>query len=260
MQNKKTWELILKKNRALEKKATKSLYRFMIIFVAGYLIFFTSKFYLGETYKGYKVFEVGDSSIISNRQIKLELWQYDKEKSDMLVVLSIENLSLDDENRYNFQLKDKEGLVFTEVLKETDNMAIIYGKNVKRDFKEVAIEIKSKKESFDTIKLYGNNKSIDLKKSIDKEKVIKNLSKEIYLAKSNNYKDKIKELKKELDKENAKEEIARKKIEKYETSNDINKEDLISKIRYKLDEIREKKKSITKDIDDLEVKLEKLEK
>lgn len=263
-------ERVNKLRKRRYKSYNKRMKYFMVVFIVGYAIFFTSQLWLPPTYVGVPVTKVGGSISANNRQVKVDSIDYSKKDRVIEVILEIDNLSIDGVNSYNFKAKDRRGNLKTEVVSESNKFVVLHIKKVSRRWTEIGIVISLKAEDekkntdFDPMRVYISNKiaknvdTIDIKSDegyvrLAKKRQIEGVEEQITELKhiiSKNNKDiksikgKISELKKEKEVQTVK--------EKQVTDTNINELEL------KKNELSLKNKDAKNDIADLQEKIKVL--
>lgn len=166
--------LIKNKTKEIKRKSNKYLVIFLVIFVLGYAFFFTSNLFLPPTYQGVTVTKIAEPISSYDREITVASWTYSEEQKEMEVIVEIENKSLDGKNDYEWQARDKNGLLKTRVIHQDPKFAVINISDLKHRWTEVALDMMLKGESesengFSGVRLYTNDKEVKRVKSISKK-------------------------------------------------------------------------------------------
>lgn len=150
------------KTKKLKKTSNKFLYSFLTIFFVGYIFFFTSSLWLPKSYTGVNVTPIGTPTKANNRVVTIDRWVYSPDEKAMEIIIEMENNSVDGISEYTWQLKDKNGLIKTEVIGEADLFTVVRGIGIKRGWAEVSLTIDAKEDeedSFSPIVIYMNDKT-----------------------------------------------------------------------------------------------------
>ena len=279
-----------RKEEKLKKSSNRFLVRFLIIFIVGYSLFFSSKVWLPRTYEGVSVTPIGTTISANERNITINSWRYSDSQEMMEVILEIENLSIDGISEYKYQAFDKDKEYEVEKVRGGNGFYVLRIYKVKNSWTELALRIdirpddKSKNGDFEKIKIYTNDKIVS--------KVSELTLKSLKEYKEESYTQQIKTLEKRMAKNRTKKEkyeynikTANEKIkelegkskyqtqkEQTETAENIgainqekkNLEEKVTELEGEYKELKEKIKFIRKSLDELngivhqEVKKEKL--
>jgi|GEM_PF-743796 len=278
-----------RKEEKLKKSSNRFLVRFLIIFIVGYSLFFTSRFWLPKTYEGVSVTPIGTTISANERNITIDSWQYSKDQEMMEVILEIENLSIDGIKEYKYQAFDKDKEYKVEKVRGGDGFYVLRIYKVKSSWTELALRIdiraddKSKNGDFEKIKIYTNDKIVN-KVSKLPLKTLKEYKEESYTQqiktlekrmaknrrKKGKYEDSIKTANEKIKELEGKAKYQTKK-EQTETAENIgtinqekkNLEEKVTELEGEYKELQEKIKFIRESLDELngivqqEVKKEK---
>lgn len=154
-------EKFKEKDRKIKITSNKFLYGFITIFLVGYTFFFTSSFWLPKSYTGVSVTPIGTSIKANDRVITVDRWVYSPNDRLMEIIVEIENNSIDGLTEYAWQLRDKNGLIKTEVVAQDDTFFVIHGKSIKKGWAEVSLTLSVNSEeetSFSPVVIYMNDK------------------------------------------------------------------------------------------------------
>lgn len=279
-----------RKEEKLKKSSNRFLVRFLIIFIVGYSLFFSSKVWLPRTYEGVSVTPIGTTISANERNITINSWRYSDSQEMMEVILEIENLSIDGISEYKYQAFDKDKEYEVEKVRGGNGFYVLRIYKVKNSWTELALRIdirpddKSKNGDFEKIKIYTNDKIVS--------KVSELTLKSLKEYKEESYTQQIKTLEKRMAKNRTKKEkyeysikTANEKIKelegksKYQTQKEQtetvenigainqekkNLEEKVTELEGEYKELKEKIKFIRKSLDELngivhqEVKKEKL--
>lgn len=257
---------IKNKTKEIKRKSNRYLIVFLAIFILGYTFFFTSNIFLPPSYQGVTVTKIAEPINSYNRDITVASWTYSKEEKKMEVIIEIENKSLDGKNEYNWQARDKKGILKTDVIYEDPNFVVLNISNLRWRWTEVALDMMPKEETesedgFSGIRMYTNDKKVEKVSSISKKSI------EEYLviasdSKINAVKEAIANTKEELDKCISKQNEIKKLMaelkekEKYMTEVEIEENEIaLSDYEIRLDTEENTKKQMEDRISELEKKI-----
>lgn len=164
-------QILKEKNEKLKRNTNRFLVSFLIIFFSGYLIFFTSKLWLPNTYNDVTVTPLGEEIEVQNRKIRIDKWAYSPESREMEIILEIENLSSDGINEYKFTLFDR-GTGAQEI-RQTINTTdfIVLRATLSRRWSELSFRISAKDpaDELSTMKFYTTKKSIEIEEPLQEK-------------------------------------------------------------------------------------------
>ena len=164
-------QILKEKNEKLKRNTNRFLVSFLIIFFSGYLIFFTSKLWLPNTYNDVTVTPLGEEIEVQNRKIRIDKWAYSPESRKMEIILEIENLSSDGISEYKFTLFDR-GTGAQEI-RQTINTTdfIVLRATLSRRWSELSFRISAKDpaDELSTMKFYTTKKSIEIEEPLQEK-------------------------------------------------------------------------------------------
>lgn len=164
-------QILKEKNEKLKRNTNRFLVSFLIIFFSGYLIFFSSKLWLPNTYNDVTVTPLGEEIEVQNRKIRIDKWAYSPESREMEIILEIENLSSDGINEYRFTLFDR-GTGAQEI-RQTINTTdfIVLRATLSRRWSELSFRISAKDpaDELSTMKFYTTKKSIEIEEPLQEK-------------------------------------------------------------------------------------------
>ena len=110
----------------LMKRSNTFLYSFMIIFVFGYLFFFTSSLWMPATYTGVDITPIGKTVNAGERAITVDAWNYCPEQKKMEIMIEIENNSIDGIDRYDWKVRTREGVLEVKAVLEATDFVVLF--------------------------------------------------------------------------------------------------------------------------------------
>ena len=260
MANKISVEYIKIKNSLLKERSSKMLIWFLIFFISGYTFFFSSKAIFDEKYSDEETVKLLEEKNIDNRIFTIRYWAFSKDKRDMIAVIDVDNLNLDNENRYRWEIRDQNGTKQTKILLETDSRVIIYAKDIKKDFKNISIRCRSKKSSFEEVRLLSSRKEIEIVDSFDKTYILNNTKEVLIDEEILINRRKVLQLEKDIEHLDKKIKTAEEKIKEVEAVLEDSESDTnTSAIAIKKSSFEDEKSEKVKEIEILKKKIEKLE-
>lgn len=188
-----------RKRKKIEKSGNRLLYGFMIFFLIGYGIFFSSKVWMKAPYEGVPVTEIGKAVTEEDRIVTIDSWKYSESQKEMEIIVEVENLSLDGIDTYKWTVKTANSDLKTKVLVESKDLVVIGVSDVPRTWTEAALTMelkptdKSKGSEFKMLKMYTNQKHVESVGHI-REKSVTEYRKEQVREKIRNYKEQLKDL------------------------------------------------------------------
>jgi len=178
---------------ALAKKKFKSsrnnsIILFLVIFLGGYFLLFTSKSWLdnGNTEKKYTVLNTVET--IDNRSLKLVKWNYCESTSTMEIEIEINNTTYDGINSFIFGCNDRKGKNYkVDAIITSPTLTVIQIQNVNvKKLSEIRLTMQvdyGGRKSEEMAKFYTNNDQVDKVEEI----ITYNTLDSYYLAKLDKY-------------------------------------------------------------------------
>lgn len=156
-----------RKKKKINKDNNTFLIKFILIFVIGYLFFFTSKVWLPKAYEGVEITPIGTTIELNNRNITVDSWEYAAKDEKMEIIVEIDNFSIDGIKDYIWSIKGKGVKYKSSIVKSDGKFYVLEVYDVKKDWTEVSlnIDIKEKdkkkvKDEFTPVKIYTNDKVV----------------------------------------------------------------------------------------------------
>lgn len=153
------------KQKRLKSFSNRFLYGFVIVFIAGYTLFFSSSLWLPKTYTGVTVTPVGETISQNDRNITVDRWVYSPGERTMEIILEIENNSIDGIEAYSYQGRTASGQIKTEAILNEGDIAVIHMTGIKKSWTEVSLTISASSDNseedislFKPITIYMNDK------------------------------------------------------------------------------------------------------
>lgn len=146
---------------------------FIILFVGGYFLFFTSNLWYPDSGKMVKETPIFSPKEWNHRNITLLSWDYSETQQMMEIQLEINNTALDGIDKYTYTaLERNSGYLNVVPIMETADYVVLHINNLKKNWREVSLRIgipeeNSKKvETKNELKLYTNKDSVHTVSSI----------------------------------------------------------------------------------------------
>lgn len=147
-------------------------YLFFLIFFGGYLIFFTSPFWMMDMGGAARQkTELHEEILWNDREVSLLRWDYAPEQGAMEIELSVTNRRFDGVNAYSYDALERSGkrLTVEKVIEEPD-WVILQIKDVPKRFAEISLRMEMPEdESAGMIRLYTNRDAVRRVGSIQKK-------------------------------------------------------------------------------------------
>lgn len=229
---------------------------FLVFFIGGYIVFFTSPLYMPADKSVYKltplnVFEELDST----HKFSVARWQYSEKEKKMEVEIDVDNTAFDGLNSYSYRVRtDPSAQVTVTPVIEENSLLILQLENIPNDFQIVSLQISLPGNVNSIIKLYTNVEAVE---RTDELPVLNKTEYQINRLGRNikTYEENISELKNEIAKKENKianiEQQNKELIQSKEFKTDIENEQINGKVQSNLSLIeteREEIKKLTADI------------
>lgn len=257
-----------------KRKRNRNLFLGVVIFlfIGGYTVFFTSRFWLQIPVDSGIATKIGTTTDWNDREIRLIRWDYSKEQKLMEVELDITNKRYDGINRYQYSAVDLNGTpLYVDKIIEKDDWVVLQIKDLPKRWSDVSLRMDMPKDDT-TLKMYTSLKDVtkvgEIPKRSEKEYQILRCDSQI-----NSYENTIKKLEQKtgrLNQENLRiqDKISElKEKETYQTDEEKeNTEQLISdaesQMQMNTEDIEEQKNKVTeyqKRIENIEKQKETIE-
>ena len=147
----------------LMKRSNTFLYSFMIIFVFGYLFFFTSSLWMPATYTGVDITPIGKTVNAGERAITVDSWNYCPEQKKMEIMIEIENNSIDGIDRYEWQIKTRRGALKIKPILQESDFVVLFAEGVPSDWNECSLTMNAPRrflnyaKDFEPVQIYVND-------------------------------------------------------------------------------------------------------
>lgn len=186
-------KLIKQQHENIKKSGNHFLIGFFLVFMFGYLFFFTSNLWLPPSYEGIQITPIGREFTENGRSICIQRWTYCKEEKTQEIILEISNKALDADETYDWSIRDRNlGAFDIEVIVEQKDFVVLHVKKVHNRWTEVSLRMDvAGSGDFETVKMYAS------KKSVTKADSIRSYSENEYRKQICN--EKIKAYEKEID-------------------------------------------------------------
>lgn len=164
----KKLKIKIKKFTDKRKGSNASLKAFCLIFLVGYIFFFSSNMFFPKVYKNIDTVNIGKIIDMDEYILTLDTWDYSKEDREFEIIFSVQNLSLNDKPDYSFTLRADEKVYITKIKKNiSDNLLVLSVKNIPRNFTEGILTINVEDKS---TYIGMNDKIMNKVKSIENRK------------------------------------------------------------------------------------------
>lgn len=248
-------KLLKMKEKAQRSKGNRFLWGFIIVFIVGYAIFFTSKHWLAPVYVGVPTTKIGETVSQNDRDVTIKSWVWSKEQKKMEIIVSIDNLSIDDEDYYSWIVKDRNGRLKSKVVLEKPDFVVINVFGVKSDWTELALVMslesgdRKKDNAFKPITVYASTdtvRSVDEIEDKSEYEYKRAAVEEIRMS----YEKQIKALHSENQEKEKQIEAINEKIAELAAKKELEAESDAAVTQEKIDKLTDEKDTLQKEIDD----------
>lgn len=240
------------------KKSDNSIKLMILVFMFGYLFFFTSKYTFPKVYTNAETTKPGDIITSEDYQVTFDAWEYCKFKRTYQIFFELENLSLNDMPELVTYVKSGDKILSGEIIKQYNNYYIARVPKTSNYVSTVEFKINIGDQTLSIITTDKDMTKTNLLYDIQSNEI------ESYVAKNKikTYEDKIKVLESEQEEIGKKLEISVARITAQET-NKQNQTKLeqeqtdkkIEKLISQTDELKARLDDIMAEIKELEEKI-----
>jgi len=152
------------------KAGSTMFYRAVIlVFIVGYIFFFTSKFWINDGGGRVKPTKLFSAISVGDKDITVFRWNYSKKQKLMEIEIEIDNKSPQIKtDAYRFSAYEvQNGLLKTKNIYETDKYLVVHVLNVPENWSEMSVRMFENDKSDALTKLYANKDSVGVVESID---------------------------------------------------------------------------------------------
>ncbi len=162
-------QIIRQKNEKIKTAGNRTLIVFIIVFLFGYLFFFTSNLWMPASYNNVKVTPLLQSVEGNSRKVTLISWTYSRDEMMQEVVLEIQNGAADGVNKYDWSAMQI-GKGFCEVKKvvEEADFVVLHLKRINPRWSEISLRMDADveytlnaNEGFKMMKFYTSAKAVE---------------------------------------------------------------------------------------------------
>ncbi|MDY6037490.1 MAG: hypothetical protein SPI74_00600 [Eubacterium sp.] len=140
--NEKLESVISKIKHIKNRKSDRSLKIMLIICILGFAFFFSSRYIFPKVYRGIDIAIPGDVVDMENYIFTLDSWDYAVDDKAFEIILSVQNLTLNKNPKYDFVLKADNDVINTKVYRIIkDERIVLRAYNVPRRWTEVTLSI-----------------------------------------------------------------------------------------------------------------------
>lgn len=133
----------IKVDKINRTKSDRNLKSFIVIFLIGYIFFFTSNYTLPKIYKTRDTISTGDVVEFDNLTLTFNSWDYAKDDNMFEIIFDVDNLLVADKPEYEFTCRCGDQILPTEVYKEVDeNILVLRTTKVPKRFTDISLLIK----------------------------------------------------------------------------------------------------------------------
>lgn len=260
--------LINERNAKIKLKTDRFLKVFIIVFLVGYGIFFTSNIWMPASATNIETTKPGTVIYDNENKVMLLKWSYSKEDNKIEAVIKRENFSIEETKLKWVAFEKHKGKLKTETIAESENFAVIHINNLPYRWSDISLRLEDT-DGNGAIKLYVTKNEVEKVKHIadlniyEYEELAVHYLIDIYKKEINKNDQKIENLKEKVVEAEGK--ISEFKYnQKFET--DLEKEDSnqaisdveseITNMKNKIDELDASNEELNKKINLQKLKLE----
>ncbi len=136
---------------------------FLVVFIGGYAVFFTSPLYMPTDTSEYKVTELNTPNTLDNEHtFTIVRWQYSEKQNRMEVELDIENTAYDGMTDYKVLVRTDPSSrpTVTKVINDT-SLLILQIDGIPKDFNIISLQIALPGDENNILRLYTNPDSVE---------------------------------------------------------------------------------------------------
>lgn len=251
------------KNRKMKESGNKLLTAFLVIFIAGYVFFFSSSVWMPIPYEGVTVTPYGTGIEQNDRTVMIDNWTYSEADKKMEITISIEDLSLDGIKSYVWQVRTPQEYLKTKVIIDTPEFVVIHVENIPRRWAELALimnispEEQQKNSDFSELRLYTSDLYVNKVEHITE----KSLDEYLKVARTDriaSYKNQLAEKMEEKKRIEDGIKVANDKISELEKSLDFKTEEEQETTLNNINAISSERDSMNRELEEVKVDIENL--
>lgn len=134
---------------------------FMIIFVGGYILFFTSNLYVKDSTQYYT--EIRTSTELYDRTFTLLAWHYCESQNQMEIMFTVQDMSYDGNKNYLVSAKDRsKGDLNAYVYLQNEELLIVKIDDLPKSYSDIYVQFMIDDDQKDSyIRFYTNSEAVD---------------------------------------------------------------------------------------------------
>lgn len=140
-----------------KKQSDRGLKVFLLVFIAGYLFFFSSRYFFPKIYKGVEAAPIGTVTEMGDYTFTLDAWDYAPKDRAFEILLDVLNVSLDREPKYIITCRAGDEIYKSEVYRQMDDMLVVRVYDISPRWTEVSLTISVGNANY---KIGMNDKSV----------------------------------------------------------------------------------------------------
>lgn len=152
-------ELVNEKHKLIKQKTDKFLKIFIIIFIVGYGIFFTSNIWMPVSSTNVETTKPGTLIMDDGIKIQLLKWSYSKEDEKIEVIIKRDNLSISDDNYKWTAFEKTKGILNTEMVVEGDSLIVIHINDIPKRWSAIGLQLQNG-DKISNVRLYVTKKEV----------------------------------------------------------------------------------------------------
>ena len=139
------------KVKFLRRKKRRSdffLRAFVAIYILGYIFFFSSPYFFPKVYRGVEVAYPGEMIAMEGYMFTLDAWDYAKTEDAFEIILSVKNLSLEENPEYHVMLRSGNTSYKSKIEKNIGgNLLVIRANGIPKRWTEIMMTLRAGKKS-----------------------------------------------------------------------------------------------------------------
>lgn len=142
---------------------------YIILIIAGYGIFLTSKLWLWDSSELVNPSKLNNTWSWEDREVTLLEWDYAKDQKMMEVQINVKNLSVDGINQYTFSALDRDkGYFPTEVVINENGFIVVRITGIDEKWSQISLRMNlDGKEDVTPLKMYTNKEAVAMVDNIE---------------------------------------------------------------------------------------------
>ncbi len=146
--------------KKVRNKGNRLIYGFLLIFIVGYVFFFSSKIWMPAPHDGVMITPLGTSIEKNDRTVTVDSWTYSRDQHLMEIAVEVENLSIDGIDSYEWQVRTISDRLDVKTILEDKDLIVLHIENVPSKWAEMLLAMglkaddKERVEKWEDVKFY----------------------------------------------------------------------------------------------------------